>query len=109
MFPRNNRLPLRTLRDFFEKAQKIRIGGLLVFFQKTTASTRVTVIIPKRVAQKSTARIAQKRALYTELQKVWPEFTGLNVAIVLVVEKPLSREQVAGAVVKLLAKLHELY
>ena len=108
MFPRKYKLILRKLPGFFEQAHRIQSGSVSVFFSPTVAtSTKLVVIVPKRVAQKSTARNAIKRAFY-QAASLWLEkLESFQVHVVLVVQRPVALEQVTQITQQWVGKLEQ--
>lgn len=104
MFPRNLKLPLRSLRDFFETSRKLRVGSFSVF-TRAEKPYGVVVIVPKRVAVKATARHQQKRLVYAALLKNKHLLQQLQSQLVLFLQSPLDENTVDEAVRKVLEKV----
>jgi ribonuclease P protein component len=106
MFPRNYKLILRKLPGFFDKAHRIHSGSVTVFVTPSTAThTKIVVIVPKRVAQKATARTALKRAFYQAATPWLPKLAALQLNIVVVVQRLVAVTAVTQTTNQWVAKL----
>ena len=92
MLAKNHKLQLRSNTTFFNDAQRTRIPYFLVYYQKTSQNLQVIVIIPKKIVSSAAERNTAKRHIYTVLQKNWTEIEKLQMAIVLVLQNRITKQ-----------------
>jgi len=82
MLERSRKFPLRLHSDFFITAQKNRRAHFVVWYIPAQ-KTQVSVIVGKKVCAKATDRNAQKRKMYTIVEKKWPDLPIASLVVVL--------------------------
>lgn len=103
MIPKSRKFPLRT--EFFSfraQAQKIPTPSFLFYYLPSPQSSRLAVIIPKKVNKLATTRNYLKRLTYNTL---WPLIKEKNLDLV-VVYKPLPLKKSVATTQQLLSELN---
>ncbi len=106
MFPRNYKLPLRSIPEFFDEAQKFQSGFVTVFF-RAEHPTQVVVIVPKRVAPLATHRNALQRKFYAALMTQMNTLEAQRVQLCIVVQRKITSEQVQNSIFQLIKDLQK--
>lgn len=108
MFPQKYKLNLRSKVDFFDEAQKLRIGLFTVFIRGTAEDSKLIVVVPKRTLALSSARNETKRVVYQQLARQIPRLSKLKLNIAIIVQRPIPSGTVDRLVSELVTNLERV-
>lgn len=103
MIPKSSKFPLRTdFLRFRARAKRRVTPALTIHLLSTSSSSRLGVIVPKKVNKLATTRNYLKRLVYDTL---WPQIKDQKMDVV-VVFKPLPLKKTIATKKILLTDLH---
>lgn len=84
MFPKQQRLPLRQLPNFFQQAKTVQRSFFFVYWQPNTLPTnRFAVIVSKKTAPLASQRNVLKRRFRAAISQAQKTVNGIDFAFVL--------------------------
>jgi ribonuclease P protein component len=102
MLPKSQRLVLRQEKAFFQRAKRTFFPGFGFYFLPGE-KVAISVVVPKKVSNKSTVRNALKRQVYQELS---PTLSGLQpIKLVIYLQKILTPEDLQ----RIVREIHKLF
>jgi hypothetical protein len=106
MFPRNYRLPLRSIPDFFVEAQKFQSGFCTVFF-RPAEHLQLVVVVPKRAVALSSGRNHMRRIFYAALLANLRDIATKQAQVCIVVQRNIPKEKITQVATYLIRDLQK--
>ena len=83
MLPKQHRLPLRSIPDFFPQAEKRHNRFFTIFYKPTSSLSQATIIVPKKGVSAASKRTYLKRQVREILRPLVVGTKGIQLAVVM--------------------------